>query len=61
MTVDWEDNWPVFDKGKNISILTIGRGNMATKTQEKTWVADLSHDTLELGWYHKSKCASNLT
>ncbi|KFY92775.1 hypothetical protein V498_04745 [Pseudogymnoascus sp. VKM F-4517 (FW-2822)] len=50
--VSWENDWPIFNGGKNITIATEGRhtGQLA---HAKVWNADLSKPTLELGWYQK--------
>lgn len=65
--VDWVDDWPIFNEGKNIAILTQGRDPRPEATEEAaeeaaggergiaTWTADLSKTELELGWYQKSK------
>lgn len=56
--VDWIDDWPVFNDGKNIAILTQGRDpqQVATDCAEglPAWTADLRKTDLELGWYQKS-------
>lgn len=57
--VDWVDDWPVFNEGKNIALLTQGRDpkSEATEPQDEdsTWSADLNKSDLELGWYQKSE------
>lgn len=65
--VDWVDDWPIFNEGNNITILTQGRDPRPEATEEATeeatgsewgiatWTADLSKTELELGWYQKSK------
>lgn len=63
--VDWIDDWPVFNEGNNIAILTQGRDprpeNITAGPQEheSIWVADLSKPQLELGWYQKSRFPGN--
>lgn len=56
--VDWEDDWPVFNGGRNITLETVGREPVAKAvTADATglkWRANLSADSLEIGWYHKS-------
>lgn len=56
--VDWVDDWPVFNDGKNIEILTQGRDPQQVSPDSAdevpTWTADLSKTSLELGWYQKS-------
>jgi beta-xylosidase len=54
--VEWNDDWPIFNDGKNIMLETAGRDlvKSASKPGLHTWNADLSKDTLELGWYQKS-------
>lgn len=58
MKVEWEDDWPVFNDGNNITLETKGRGllSSATGPTNQKWEADLSRDILELGWYQKSTC-----
>lgn len=50
--IEWKDDWPVFNNGKNITIQTQGR-NGKQVVQKSLWKADLSKETLELGWYQK--------
>lgn len=56
--VDWIDDWPVFNDGKNIEILTQGRDPQQlcpdSAEELQAWTADLSKTDLELGWYQKS-------
>ncbi|KAJ4393154.1 hypothetical protein N0V93_002361 [Gnomoniopsis smithogilvyi] len=58
VTVDWVDDWPVFNNGKNIALLTQGResqhGIANSHEESPTWTADLSKTELELGWYQKN-------
>ena len=58
--VDWVDDWPVFNEGKNITLLTQGRDPQppqATETPQENpvWTANLKGPDLELGWYQKSE------
>ncbi|KAH6886378.1 glycosyl hydrolase [Thelonectria olida] len=57
VTVEWEEDWPVFNNGKNITFETKGRASL-TPTQaadpQKLWAADFSQEELELGWYQKN-------
>lgn len=58
--VDWVDDWPVFNEGKNITLLTQGRDAQLRapgkySNEPSTWTADLTKPDLELGWYQKSK------
>lgn len=55
--VSWQDEWPVFNGGKNITLETEGWGSVkpVTKPQSSHWRADLYSDRLELGWYQKSE------
>jgi beta-xylosidase len=55
--VDWVDDWPVFNEGENVTLLTPGRDNVpvADSVIECAWQADLSRPELELGWYQKRK------
>ncbi|CRK18282.1 hypothetical protein BN1708_012318 [Verticillium longisporum] len=56
--VDWEDDWPVFNLGRNVSLQTVGRDSVEKKAVADEsgikWKADLSRPDLELGWYHKN-------
>ncbi|KAL2126768.1 hypothetical protein VTI74DRAFT_278 [Chaetomium olivicolor] len=64
--VDWVDNWPVFNDGKNVGVETVGRElvvqALTAGPDGVRWRADLSKPDLELGWYHKNtpikKCYS---
>jgi beta-xylosidase len=50
--VDWEDDWPIFNSGHNITTLTEGRrGDQVARNS--SWKANLNQENLELGWYHK--------
>lgn len=58
--VEWVDDWPVFNDGRNITLTTTGRSpvNQAIaqlNPGDTKWQADLSQKTLELGWYQKSE------
>ncbi|KAM0335531.1 hypothetical protein ACHAQA_000579 [Verticillium albo-atrum] len=61
--VDWEEDWPVFNLGRNVALETVGRGVVQKKAVADEhgvkWKADLSRPDLELGWYHK-KCPGHL-
>ena len=50
--VDWDDDWPIFNNGRNIEILTEGRHGHQISSPA-VWKAALDQDSLELGWYHK--------
>lgn len=55
--VDWVDDWPVFNDGKNVALQTQGRGEVQQRIESVKgvkWTADLSLPNLELGWYQKS-------
>ncbi|KAF4466299.1 xylosidase arabinosidase [Fusarium albosuccineum] len=58
--VEWKDDWPIFNNGKNITLETEGRSLVKTTSSDalQAWKADLSRDTLELGWYQKKKPGS---
>lgn len=56
--VDWVDDWPVFNGGENISLLTRGHDlqSQVSPTPSEgppVWKADLDRHDLELGWYQK--------
>lgn len=58
--VDWVDDWPVFNDGKNITLETQGRkpviqwlGQMQKGAVK--WKAALEKQQLELGWYQKRR------
>ncbi|KAL1864315.1 hypothetical protein Daus18300_007738 [Diaporthe australafricana] len=56
--VDWVDDWPVFNEGRNIALLTQGRDSQAERVRlgdvPMQWQADLKSPNLELGWYQKN-------
>lgn len=54
--IEWNDDWPIFNDGKNITLETAGRDlvKSVSKPGLLMWKADLSKDALELGWYQKS-------
>ncbi|KIL94375.1 hypothetical protein FAVG1_02938 [Fusarium avenaceum] len=54
--VEWSDDWPIFNDGKNITLETAGRElvKSVSKPGLLMWKADLSKDALELGWYQKN-------
>lgn len=54
LPVRWEDDWPVFNEGKPVTLQMTGP-NMYTLQEEKSWKADFSGESLSLGWYRKSK------
>ncbi|ETS81986.1 hypothetical protein PFICI_06988 [Pestalotiopsis fici W106-1] len=65
--VDWVDDWPVVNEGRNITLETRGRGQVIqaleqVKSGDVKWRADLEREDLELGWYQKNtplkKCYS---
>jgi len=57
--VDWVNDWPVFNDGRNITLATKGRDDLE-QVIEKTsgdgvrWRAKLEGKELELGWYQKN-------
>lgn len=57
--VDWVDDWPVFNEGRNITLLTIGRDTLIERAKPDevptSWHVDLTRRNLELGWYQKSE------
>ncbi|KAK7713289.1 hypothetical protein SLS64_004538 [Diaporthe eres] len=56
--VDWVDDWPIFNEGKNITLLTRGRDSQVERLRPGDvpleWQADLKRSNLELGWYQKN-------
>lgn len=62
--VDWVDDWPIFNEGKNITLLTRGRDSQVERSGPGDlpleWQADLKRSNLELGWYQKSEWSSTL-
>lgn len=62
MKVDWVDDWPVFNGGRNITLLTKGRDPQVERMKSGDvplqWQADLKRPDLELGWYQKSEWSS---
>lgn len=59
MKVDWVDDWPVFNEGRNITLLTRGRDSSVERVnpgdEPLEWQANLNGPNLELGWYQKSE------
>jgi beta-xylosidase len=56
--VDWVDDWPIFNDGKNITLRTQGRKPVTqllaqTKKGDIKWKAAMDQEDLELGWYQK--------
>ncbi|KAH9892958.1 glycoside hydrolase family 43 protein [Xylariomycetidae sp. FL2044] len=58
--VDWFDDWPVFNDGKNITLETVGRYPIQQRLTVQSpkgsikWQANLDLPDLELGWYQKN-------
>ncbi|KAI9163834.1 Non-reducing end alpha-L-arabinofuranosidase BoGH43B [Paramyrothecium foliicola] len=56
--VDWEDDWPIFNGGKNVTLKTLSRKPVQQASTVDSnglkWKADLSRHDLELGWYQKN-------
>ncbi|RYP79778.1 hypothetical protein DL769_002800 [Monosporascus sp. CRB-8-3] len=57
--VDWVNDWPVFNDGKNVTLRTLGRTSVKQllaqrKSGDVTWQAALDKPELELGWYQKN-------
>lgn len=65
MKVDWVNDWPVFNEGRNITLLTRGRDSQVEQTKPGDvpldWQADLKRSDLELEWYQKSKSYPTLS
>jgi hypothetical protein len=64
--VDWVDDWPVFNEGRNITRATATRSPVEQAIThigpgDIKWQADLSRQDLELGWYLKSEFAIDHT
>lgn len=50
----WENDWPVVNEGKNITLQ--GEGPGLYQLQQPTgWRDDFTDPELQLGWYRKSK------
>ncbi|KAJ4299801.1 hypothetical protein N0V90_005047 [Kalmusia sp. IMI 367209] len=65
--VNWVDDWPVFNEGRNVALVTRGRDAVEQDIEKMSadgvkWRADLKVQDLELGWYQKNtplrKCYS---
>ncbi|KAI0410376.1 glycoside hydrolase family 43 protein [Xylaria grammica] len=57
--VDWVDDWPVFNEGRNITLATTSRTPVEQaisqiKRGDIIWQADLNRQDLALGWYQKN-------
>lgn len=60
MKVEWIDDWPISNEGRNITLTTAGREPIEQaiahiKPRDIRWRADLGRQSLELGWYQKSE------
>jgi hypothetical protein len=56
LPVRWQDDWPVFNDGKPITLHM--NGPRAYEIDEdKAWCDDFTGDKLGLGWYRKSATA----
>lgn len=57
VVVEWHDDWPIFNGGKNVTLETQGRASLTSteRVAPTMWQADLSRESLELGWYQKSE------
>lgn len=55
VAVEWMEDWPVFNGGKNIDLLTAGPPGVVQHSEKRVWAADLTLASLELGWYEKSQ------
>jgi hypothetical protein len=53
VTVDWEDDWPIFNGGKSISIITSSHSEKEKITPPFVWSPDFTKPELEPGWYQK--------
>ncbi|KAI1292726.1 glycoside hydrolase family 43 protein [Xylaria venustula] len=57
--VDWVDDWPVFNGGRNITLATASRMPIEQaiteiKPGDTKWHAALNNQKLDLGWYQKN-------
>ncbi|KAI0015858.1 beta-xylosidase [Xylariomycetidae sp. FL0641] len=57
--VDWEDDWPVFNDGRNVTLSTQGRAPVEQlvaqiRPGDVKWQAKLDGRDLGLGWYQKN-------
>ena len=52
VNIDWDDDWPVFNKPHNITVQTEGKRSHQLD-HNPAWQANLNQGTLELGWYYK--------
>ncbi|KAI1358734.1 glycoside hydrolase family 43 protein [Xylaria arbuscula] len=57
--VDWVDDWPVFNEGRNITLNTpnrmpIQQNITLIKPGDVKWQANLTRTDLEMGWYQKN-------
>jgi beta-xylosidase len=55
VTVDWEDNWPIFNSGKSINLVTISHSDKLKEVLSFVWSSDFSQPELERGWYQPCK------
>ncbi|KAI1187629.1 glycoside hydrolase family 43 protein [Nemania serpens] len=62
--VEWIDDWPISNEGRNITLTTAGREPIEQaiahiKPRDIRWRADLGRQSLELGWYQKNTPLKN--
>lgn len=50
--VTWEDDWPVFDSGRGITLNGVPSPDFYEINHEREWEDTFSGPELELGWYH---------
>ncbi|KAF2130909.1 glycoside hydrolase family 43 protein [Dothidotthia symphoricarpi CBS 119687] len=53
LPVRWEDDWPIFNEGKPVTLQMNGPG-MYTLQEDKVWKDDFAGEELSLGWYRKN-------
>jgi len=51
--VQWEDDWPIFNGGKSIGIVTSSHDEKLKVAPSFVWSSDFSKPKLERGWYQK--------
>ncbi|KAF1849569.1 glycoside hydrolase family 43 protein [Cucurbitaria berberidis CBS 394.84] len=53
LPVRWEENWPIFNEGKPVTLQMSGP-NTYELNEDKRWRDDFTSDKLSLGWYRKN-------
>jgi beta-xylosidase len=58
LPIQWENDWPVFNDGKPVTLQMDGPNAYALE-EKKAWKDTFHGIKLGLGWYRKSECISS--